>query len=258
MRSFRVLLIVLFVSPSVWARYQAGLIKDYSGRHQEEFVTQFDRVRLLVHQAQLEVSSRLGLLQYREGFQYPIMIRFEDGAPLGIESSVAYVRLEKTNTGFIQELVVNLDASATSDLNFDRVFYHEMTHAVLNDVIGGDASEKVPAWVQEGLAQYVSGEGPDRIKELAQTVKKFQAESLLSDLNSAPTGRAYPQFYLAIQYLYDKHSVNAVQALVRNLILGKSVVDAVEDSCGLSWDKFQDEVHAYSLKVFQDNARPDY
>src|ERR1019366_6042066 len=191
-RRHQTLVFLLFaLSPCAWARYPAALVKDYSGRHQDEFATQFDRVRLLVNEAQLEASSRLGLMQYREGFQYPMIIRFEDGAPTGIENMVAYVRLGQSNAGFMQELVVNMDASTTNPIDFDRVFYHEMTHAVLNDAIGGEASAKVPAWVQEGLAQYISGEGPDRVKEFAQTVKKFQAQSLLSDLDGPLTARAY-------------------------------------------------------------------
>jgi hypothetical protein len=262
--------LLLFVfSRQAWARYQAALVKDYTGRHQEEYVTQFDRVRLLVRQAQVEVSARLGLIQYREGFQYPLLIRFDDGAPPGVESALAYVQLMEAPrqtpggpassvAGFAQQLVVNLDATATSPMDFDKIFYHEMTHAVLNDAVGGEATVKIPHWVQEGLAQYISEEGKGRVIEEAQTVKKSQAHYLLADLDGPYTARAYPQYYLAIEYLYEKHTVNAVQALVRNLILGKSTIDAVEDSTGLPWVKFQDEVRDYSLKVFQDKAQPDF
>ena len=52
--------------------------------------------------------------------------------------------------------------------------------------------------------------------------------------------------------------MNAVQALVRNLILGKSVEDAIEESTGLDWVKFQDNVREYSLGVLRDKARPDF
>jgi len=52
--------------------------------------------------------------------------------------------------------------------------------------------------------------------------------------------------------------VNAVQALVRNLILGKSPEDAIYESTGLNWLDFQNEVRDYSLRVFQDKARPDF
>ncbi len=258
MRFLRSLILCFALCPCAWARYQAALVKDYNGRHPEEYTAQFDRVRLLVRQAQVEASARLGLIQYKEGFQYPLFIRFDDGAPPGVESALAYVQLMENKGAFAQQLVVNLDATATSPMDFDKIFYHEMTHAVLNDAVGGEATVKIPHWVQEGLAQYVSEEGKSRVIEEAQMVKKSQAHYLLADLEGPYTGQAYPQYYLAIEYLYEKHTVNAVQALVRNLILGKSTVDAIEDSTGLNWVKFQDEVRDYSLKVFQDKARPDF
>jgi hypothetical protein len=102
MRFIRLAFLLLAASPCAWARYEAALVKDYTGRHQEEFVTQFDRVRLLARQAQVEASARLGLVQYHEGFTYPLLIRFEDGAPAGIENSLAYVRLLESPQGFAQ------------------------------------------------------------------------------------------------------------------------------------------------------------
>jgi hypothetical protein len=258
MRCFRAILLTFLLCPSVWARYPAALVKDYTGRHQEEFTTQYERVRLLVKQAQLEVSARLGLIQYQEGFQYPLFIRFDDGAPPGVESALAYVQLMQNGDAFAQQLVVNMDATSGDAMDFDKIFYHEMTHAVMNDAVGGDAAEKIPHWVQEGLAQYVSGEGPGRVKDFAQTVKKSQAKELVADLESPYTGRAYPQYYLAIQYMNDKFSVNAIQALVRELILGKSTAEALQDSTGQDWVKFQDDLREYSIKIFEDNARPDF
>jgi hypothetical protein len=258
MRIFRLGIIFFACSTHAWARYEAALVKDYTGRHQEEFVTQYDRVRLLARQAQVEASARLGLVQYHEGFTYPLLVRFEDGAPAGIENSLAYVRLLESPQGFAQELVVNLDATSVTREDFDRIFYHEMTHAVMNDAVGGEASSKIPHWVQEGLAMYVSEEGKDRVAQAAQLFKKSQVRALLYDLDGPYMGNAYPQYYLAIETLYEKHSVNAVQALVRDLILGKSITDSVEDVTGLPYAKFQDEVREYSLKVLEEKARPDY
>ncbi len=240
------------------ARESAELVRDYHGTHQDAFTLQFDRVRLLVRQAQIEASARLGLLQYQEGFQYPIRIGFEDGAPLGIENVLAFVRLGRTSRGFVQELVVNLDEMASNPVDFDLVFKHEMTHAVMNDAVGGDASLRIPHWVQEGLAQYVSGEGDQRVLSLARRVHRSHADLLLSDLDGLYTGKAYPQYYLAIKYMYDKQSSNAVQAFVRNLIAGKSVTDALNEATGMTYPQFLENVRQYSLNVFQDKALPDY
>jgi hypothetical protein len=238
-------------------RQVASLIKDYQGTHPAEFNAQFDRVRLLVRQAQLEVSSRLGLLQYREGFQYPIAIRFEDDAPAGLENSLAYVRYSRSAAGFEQELVVNLTEMIAHPIDFDTVFYHEMTHAVLNDAVGGEATLKIPRWLQEGLAVYVSGEGDNRVELAAVSLRRSQADRLVFPLEGNAYGNAYPQYYLAIKYLLEKHSVNAVQGLVRNLIQGQSTAEAIQDTTGLTWDEYKRNVAQYSLRTFRDLALPD-
>src|SRR4029077_18607640 len=139
-------------------RVAATLAQENHGPHQTEFTSQYDRVRLLVRQAQLEVSSQLGLIQYREGFQYPMTIHFDDGAPAGVEYALAYVQLQQSEKGFRQQLVINLEQLTAHPMDFDTVFYHEMTHAVMNDAVGGEAALRIPHWVQEGLAVYISGE----------------------------------------------------------------------------------------------------
>lgn len=246
------------IAANAGAREQAEISKDYAGEHQNDFLQQMERVRLLVKQAQLEDSARLGLLQYQEGFQYPLFIKFEDGAPANVEHVLAFVRLGRSSKGFAQQLVVNLTEASHNPFDFDKVFYHEMTHVVLNDAIGGDAALKVPHWVQEGLAQYCSGEGDQRVADTARRFHKSQAYRLLFPLDGPVTGFGYPQYYLAIQYLYDKHSSNAVQALVRNLIAGQDIKAAIEDAAGMPYDQFLKEVKEYSLKVYQDKATPDF
>ena len=261
MRLFRVasLLIALPVLLAAASRHEAVLSPIYRGAHLDLFNGQFDRVRLLVHQAQLEVSSRLGLIQYQQGFTNPIMIDFEDGAPAGLENALAYVRYGGTaDGGFQQQMVVNVELLATNPMDFDTVFYHEMTHAVLNDAVGGEATLKIPHWVQEGLAQYVSGEGEERVRKAAQQLRKSQAPTLIFPLEGPAFGNGYPQYYLAIKYLLDKYSVNVVQALVRDLVAGKTPAESIEANTGLHWVEYQENVRAYSLKIFQDLAIPDY
>jgi len=252
------ILLLMAGAPLPAARYPAVIDTSYKGAYRDSYLRQYDRVRLLVRQAQLEVSARLGLIQYREGFQYPLTIRFEDDAPSGLESALAYVRLSSGgDLGFSQELVINVGYSNESGMDFDRIFYHEMTHATLNDAVGGNAAIRIAPWLQEGLAQWVSGEGPGRVLSAAQTVKRSQADDLLYDLRETVQARAYPQYYLAVQYLNDRHS-NSVEAIVRSLIAGKPMGFAMEDATGLTSTRFYENVRAYSLEKFQDKALPDY
>lgn len=238
-------------------RYTASFQSSYDGTHTDLFAQEQDRVRILINQAQMEISSQLGLLQYQEGFQCPLTVRFDDRAAPGVEFALAYVKLVPTVHGIGQELVVNLDVmSQYQSKDFDQIFYHEMTHAVLNDAAVAPYNRALPSWVQEGLAVYISGEGDDRVRNLAQRVRKSQAASLVRDLEEPVLD--YARNYLAFKYLYEKQGVNSLQAFVRDLTQGKLPHDAIEDSTGLTWDDFCKNVKEYSADIYRENARPDF
>ncbi len=100
-------------------------------------------------------------------------------------------------------------------------------------------------------------QGLQHVKQAAENVRKSQASELLYPLDGAYSWQAYPQYFLAIDGMRELYSINAVQALVRNLIGGRTITDAVEESTGRSWDAFQKDIREYSLKIFTQYARPD-
>lgn len=243
------------VSAADAPRFEASFQTTYTGTHPDLFAQQQDRVRLLLHQAQLEISSQLGLMQYQQGFRCPLTVRFDDAPSPGAENALAYVRIVPAVNGFGQELVVNLDVMAGSSMDFDRVFYHEMTHAVLNDSVVSAYGKALPSWVQEGLAVYIAGDGDARVKRMAQRVHQSQASVLVRDLTVPALD--YPRDYLAFKYMVTKQSINTLQAFVRDLTEGKTPEDAVEDSTGMSWDAYRQALQAFSLSEYQANAHPD-
>jgi hypothetical protein len=251
---------VITASAPLWAdstpRYAAVIQDGYGGTHPDLYAEQQDRVRLLVHQAQLEISSQLGLFQYQEGFRWPIKIRFDDTPVTGVEHALAYVQLYNSGPKFAQELVINLDVMATRHEDFDKIFYHEMTHAVLNDAVISESRQPLPSWVQEGLAVYISGDGESRVKAQAQRVRKSQAKALVHNVEEPVLD--YAADYLAFKFINDKHSINSLQAFVRDLTDGKSPHDAIESSTGLSWDAFCRDLADYSAEMYRRQARPDF
>lgn len=247
--------LIVSVSAEEMPRFEASFQTTYIGTHPDLFTQQQDRVRLLLHQAQLEISSQLGLLGYREGFRCPLTVRFDDTPRSGVEHALAYVQMVPTARGVGQELTINLDVMATSPIDFDKVFYHEMTHAVLNDSVILVYQKPLPSWVQEGLAVYIAGDGDERVRYVAQHVRKSQAHLLVRDLTVPVLD--YPRDYLAFKYMVMKQSINTLQAFVRDLTQGKTPEEAVEDSTGLSWDAYRQALQAFSLAEYEDNARPD-
>jgi len=237
-------------------RFTASFQTSYDGRHTDLYTQEVDRVRLLLRQAQLEISSQLGLLQYQEGFRCPLTVRFDDAPASGVEFDLAYVRPVPTIHGFAQEMVINLDVMAQHPGDFDRIFYHEMTHAVLIDAVSSLYNRALPSWVQEGLAVYISGEGPERVRALAQRYRKSQVKAAVRDLQEPALD--YARDYLAFKTMVDKQSINTLQTFVRDLAQGKLPEEAVEDSTGLSWDAFRQNVKDYTLEIYQSQARPDF
>lgn len=252
---------VLLVAPATAEkapRYQAVLSPRYTGAHMEAFTGQHDQVRLWVRQAQLEVSSQLGLLQYQEGFRYPISIEFADGAPPGVENALAFVQMGENQEGFIQRLVINLAAPQEGSFELQTVFFHEMTHAVMNDAVGGQATMKLPRWLHEGLAQYIGGDGEKRLTQLCSQYRKNFFTQFRYDLDAPDGSLAYAQFYLGVKYILQRKGINSLQALVRNLIAGMPYDQAIEDSCAQKLPAFKASVRDYSLDYFKDKALSDY
>jgi len=237
-------------------RFTAALQTNYSGSHVDLYTQQQDRIRTLIHEAPIEISSQLGLLQYQEGFRCPLTVRFDDTPAAGVEHALAYVKIIPTVHGIGQDLVINLDVMATTHDDFDQIFYHEMTHAVLNDAVVFGTRKPLPSWVQEGLAVYIAGNGDDWVKHQAQRVRKSQAHELVRDIEEPVLD--YPRNYLAFKYLKEKHGINSLQAFVRDLTQGKTPQESIEDSTGLPWDTFRQNLKEYSLSVYQDNARSDF
>ena len=72
----------------------------------------------LMRQTALQMSVRLGL-QYEEGWAYPLVVGFVDGAPRGAESALAYVQLGTSEeAGIRQDLKINLTAYERENFNF--------------------------------------------------------------------------------------------------------------------------------------------
>lgn len=258
--SATLLLAVLIIPASghpdpTYARFPATLDDKYQGRYPDLFHSEFDRLRLLVNQSQLEASSQLGLLNYREGFRLPLQVRFEDELPPGVENALAFVQPAGSD-GMVdhQIMVVNLKLLSQHRTDFDRLLYHEMTHAVLNDA----ALRPLPSWVQEGLAVYVSGEGPDRITQRLAGTHKFMAASLVQDLAVHSRTPDYAGDYLAFEYLHEKYSINAVQGFVREIAEGKSPETAIEDMTGVSFERFKQDLKAYIANVYKEKAPSDF
>ena len=116
---------------------------------------------------------------------------------------------------------------------FERVMTHELTHAV----VAGIASTGVPAWLNEGLAQYFDGTDPvaagRRMKALGRSVALKNLERGFGRLSAADAQVAYDESLLAVGVLCDRPAFGWTRLLHR-LAEGQPFEEAIRNF-GLSY-----------------------
>ncbi|MCX6623914.1 MAG: hypothetical protein NTY38_23195 [Acidobacteria bacterium] len=99
-----------------------------------------------------------------------------------------------------------------------RTFAHELVHACLADF------SQIPAWLNEGLAQRLSGEStaPGRREMLKALIREKRAPALAnmsqswSTLNGESAAVAYALSLEAVNLIYEQYSYYGIRNIVRN------------------------------------------
>jgi tetratricopeptide (TPR) repeat protein len=116
---------------------------------------------------------------------------------------------------------------------FERVLTHELAHAMVSSI----APRGVPAWLNEGLAQYFEGQDPlDAERRLRGTRKRIPLQSLdrnFRRFDAADARVAYDQALLAVAVMAERPGFGWAR-LLRALADGQPI-DRALDSFGLSY-----------------------
>jgi tetratricopeptide (TPR) repeat protein len=116
---------------------------------------------------------------------------------------------------------------------FARVLTHELTHAVVASI----APRGVPAWLNEGLAQYFDGSDPQaarrRMKTLGRPAPLKNLERSFGQLSATDAQVAYDESLLAVSVMIDRPGFGWTRLLHR-LADGQSFDDAI-GSFGFSY-----------------------
>lgn len=100
---------------------------------------------------------------------------------------------------------------------------HEITHHLYKFYVYGEKNSRI-TWVDEGLAQFISGQREDWEKEekypkLLEKYLKDCEEINLNDLKHSDQSfgdqNGYPLSFIAIYYLYQNHSKEEFQQIIR-------------------------------------------
>jgi tetratricopeptide (TPR) repeat protein len=116
--------------------------------------------------------------------------------------------------------------AAQSPELFERVFTHELTHAV----IAGIVPRGIPAWLNEGLAQYFDGSDPQaarrRIKALGRSIPLQNLEHGFGSMGASDAQVAYDESLLAVGVMADRPGFGWTRLLHR-LADGQSFAEAI-------------------------------
>jgi len=220
----------------------------YSGSHADSFQKLSWIVPNLMRQTMIDMSVRLGM-DFQEGWNYPLVVSFVDEAPMGAENALAYVELLGSDTGIQQNLNINLGAYDSYNFNFEKVFAHELVHAMMNDAMGAQAAVLLPVWLHEGLAVYGADQGDTMVRSYASQTNGFEEASLLNGLEGPHGALDYAEDYLAIKYIAVEKGTNALHNFVKEIINRKGdVPGSLQYTCGENWDDFQKNARAFSVE----------
>jgi tetratricopeptide (TPR) repeat protein len=130
--------------------------------------------------------------------------------------------------GFDGQIRIPVRGAAQNPAEFDRVLTHELTHAMLKNIV----SRNVPAWLNEGLAMYFEGRDAALSERRLAAARLFVPLALLqtsfSRLNTAQAVVAYEESAFATRALVDRIGSAGLGQLLQDLDAGQTMDQALE------------------------------
>lgn len=129
-------------------------------------------------------------------------------------------------------------------MDLKKVFKHELTHIAVGRAFEG--TERVPRWLDEGLAMYESREWDlSRISTITRAVLTDSMISLSEITIGFPeeAGRAelaYVQSFYLVSFLVSKYGRESFHRFIRKYSTGKSLEDVLLSVYGLRWNEFEE------------------
>lgn len=163
----------------------------------------------------------------------------QERIPVVVQSREAYLKTTEAASWsagqYDGRIHVALSEGNTIGPETRRTFAHELVHACLASLPG------VPAWLNEGLAQRLSGEGqaPGRGRQLEAMIAGAKPPALASlykpwpQLDSEAAVAAYAVSLKAVNLIYDEYSFYGIRTVVRNPDLMRKLAVELDRRMGL-------------------------
>ncbi|MCX6827075.1 MAG: peptidase MA family metallohydrolase [candidate division Zixibacteria bacterium] len=147
-----------------------------------------------------------------------------------------------------QLIVIKSPAHFRLGRSMKELLQHEYSHLALADRL---RFVRVPRWVDEGLAMYVSsewgwGENLTMTRSaIFNALIPLENIELLNQFSEGKAMTAYAQSYLAVKYLLDNYGSESFNIFLNTLRVRKTADQALMAATGSGYDGFEKEFFAY-------------
>ncbi|MFZ5952453.1 MAG: hypothetical protein ACOYXC_17260 [Candidatus Rifleibacteriota bacterium] len=159
----------------------------------------------------------------------------------------------------VHYIYLDLDFLINGQATLLEEMTHEMTHAIMADIMGLKNYDALPMWLKEGTAVHAADQGLARIKAL--TRKGFRLEDIGGEdenLDGNPISlERYVENYLKIRFLLKTFGSNALHRFVKRLMKTGDVAQELA-TCfnGLTEEVMNQYADDFIKRTLLDNARP--
>ncbi len=134
---------------------------------------------------------------------------------------------------------------------FKDVLAHEITHAIMYQLMGPRRFRSLPTWVKEGAASWAAGEVPRRLRS-SVCYKNMKADEIMDGLERREyqrtfhQGKDYLEDALVFDYVAKVHGMDNLRKLYQYIVEGKQPELAFKMATSLSWREVKDRTNEYA------------
>lgn len=232
---------------------------DYSGPRPDLYPKFREAVSAEAPKALLEIAKLMGQPSYRSAFPRPLVFRVEYDPTQ--RSGLGYLD-PSGNSAEGQRLTFNLAywEDCPSQPILRNVVTHEMTHAVLHDLVSEAGISHVPQWFDEGLGMLAGGEPFASISLNSAHYRHGSGYpgALTCRLENEGPGLlggglitdCYPYYLLAVRHIAES-SPEALPGVISDLKAGIAIEKSIPTRLGVSWSAFEEAVEKRVRRTFK-------
>lgn len=233
---------------------------EFSGPRQDLYPKFRDAIAAEVPGALRGVAELLGQPEYASAFPHPLTIRIEYDPTQ--ENGLGGLDEDGPGGGGGLRMTFNMAhwEDCPSKPVLRSIVTHELSHAVLHDLVGEGRLSYVPQWFDEGLAMLAGGE-PSRSITLESAYYHHGRDypsKVSCPLDNggqnlatmALLGDCYPFYLLAVQSLKESSS-KALPDIVGDLRSGGSLQDAVSARTSMPWSAMERAAQESAQRAFK-------